>query len=349
MGAVASWLFRFPLTQAIIGFAGAAFGAATATITTIGNKNDQFVTPSIPAGDLAPFVFVPLTGMGYRKIIDHFYTNDKLSVRVSNTFDETAKHVGNLAVRVLEDTPKNLKDTPYSSFDYSAVHLLKGGSFADSIEAKKTDKIESTLGIGATAGIIAPLMDKLVIGKLTKDLLGKKPCDLRGDDKDYPKEFWRLCVGDTAYFFANASYAPSSLRTPFQDLNHQFMNFAKADDKDVFNGLSPIDMVNDSSNSEKKFGWNKAWDASDELMDLLRKAAQDPLGRRISPFNYVILELDLADGDPPNRSREPPSSGELKWSSSGSMDHVSVEVYTSWLRLVLTNLFFFFFRRDYDL
>lgn len=261
--------------------------------------------------------------MGYRKIIDHFYSNDELAVRVSNTFDETAKQIGNLAVQVLEDTPKNSKDTPYSSFDYSAVHLLKGGSFADSIEAKKTDSIESTLHDGAIIGILATQWSHLVIGKLTKKLLGKMPCDLKGDDKDYPKEFWRFCVGDTAYFFANGSYAPTSVRKPFEDLNDQFYNFVKEDDKDVFNGLTAVDMVNDSSNSEKKFGWNKAWDASDELMDLLLQAAKDPSGGRISPFNYPILELDLADGDPPNRLREKPSSGELSWSSSGSMDHVS--------------------------
>lgn len=134
----------------------------------------------------------------------------------------------------------------------------------------------------------------------------------------------RLCVGSTAYFFANGDSTPMKLEEPFKALPDRFKKFWKDEDRDLYAGVRPVDVINESSNSEKAFGWNRLWDASEDLMKTLLDHAQSPDKGKLSPFNYPILELDLADGDPPPRDRSPkPGYAKIRWSSTHALDHVS--------------------------
>lgn len=246
-----------------------------------------------------------------------------LQSKTASTFNDIAYAVGNMSKKVLEDTPVNRGDKPYSEWEFSAVKLLKGGVFASPVSADITDKINQDLHQAAVIGFAANMWFQLAIAKLTKDLKGTAPCSLKAGDQ-YPKEFWRLCVGSTAYFFFNASGAPEDASHHFEKLNKPMMKFLEDEDRSVYADLRAVDIINDSSRSEKLFGWNKRWDASDELLGTLLKYAGDRNEGRLSPFNYPFVELDLTDDDPPNALRnKKPNAAEISWTSTKALIPVS--------------------------
>lgn len=288
---------------------------ATATITQLGNLNDQFVYP-----DHSKFGWLVYTDICSRKIIDHFYNVEELKKRTVKTYASIGDNMKEFASKILDDKPINTLSEPYSKSENNAITVLKGGTFAQSVDPDDIDTLEENMYQSSFMGLVAGMWTKLFIGKLTKKILDTAPCDLKAGEQ-YPNEFWRLCVGDIAYFFANASFAPEGPDQGFPNLVKQFKTFVEDEDRSTYAGIKPVDMVDDSSRSEKKFGWNRSWDGSEELMRGLLENLQDPDHGRLSPFNYPILELDWADGDFPYYYRT--TGAEISWTNNRHQDKVS--------------------------
>lgn len=86
--------------------------------------------------------------------MDRIYKLSNIQNETVTAFDLLSKEIGKFTVKVLEDVPENLGDKPYSESEYSAVKLLKGGTFADIPPANTTDSMEEELHRAATQAII---------------------------------------------------------------------------------------------------------------------------------------------------------------------------------------------------
>lgn len=199
-----------------------------------------------------------------------------------------------MAKKIIEDPPSNTKDEPYSSHKWSAASMLKGGNFADAPASDITDKIGDRMERTILSGIIASQMSEILIAKATKPLFGKAPCDF-----DYPSEFVRHCIGSTAYFFARVTKTswPDEEWDDLSELDG-WKSLTDEDNKDLYMGYTLTDLINESSNSQHRWGWSKEWDfKDDDSMDMI--IDQSKSDETVSLINYPILELDPADQDPP--------------------------------------------------
>lgn len=216
---------------------------------------------------------------------------------VRKGFDHIIDKLNDIATSVLEKKPQNSKDDPYSSHDDSVVKLFKGGIFADATSSNITKETADSVLHVATTAIIQVHWPGLVIGKRSKDLFGKKACDVKQGHLDgVPEEFRTYCRDGTAYIFANHT-STSTPREKWQNVADGFEGFADEKNRDTFNGVNPWTIIDDSQKSQDLYGWNKQWNPDEDTMKLLLE--KNKKKEQISMFSYPIVDLDKADSDSP--------------------------------------------------
>lgn len=199
------------------------------------------------------------------------------------------------AEKIIEDPPQNTKDKPYSSYEWSAVNLLKGGNFGDAPASKITDDIgHATQRTLLTGLIMQAFEDKVIYFEALEPIFDKQPCDW-----DYPSEFYRHCIGATAYFFAKATKNkwPGDKWDNIADFD-PWKSLTDEKNKDFYMGITLTDLIHESKNTEEIWGMGKEWDYKDDKsMDLLVDQAKK--SERVSMANLWGFKLDPADQDPP--------------------------------------------------
>lgn len=224
-----------------------------------------------------------------RQILDRITSQNNATVALEDVTWKIKKQLDTTLENLLEEQIP--QDRNYSQYDWSASKLLKGGKFADTVYSNMTNDTANTARKIMVTGVLSTHFDGLVIGKRTKKLFKKNPCDLKRHKLDgIPLEMAYYCLNDVLYIFGRhrETDTPRKSWLSFEGWNHF------VDDKGYyFEGITPEDMIKDSEAAENEYGWGKEWRPDDNLLQVAVERAKK--SERLSMFTYPIVDLDATD------------------------------------------------------
>lgn len=194
-------------------------------------------------------------------------------------FSSTRFAIRELGGKALNDVPPNTDISlgySYKDDPLGAPALLNPGTFAEPIEWRDIQYRELNMMQIVSAAAISYLWrndGQIYIAKLTEPVYYQYPCDIELTD------LWRVCDGDTAYF-----YLPWSEIGPWDDDWSAPPGIEYVEDE----GLDLVQMAKAAEDTQKQYGYDYEWN-TETAIDAFMSETPPPYGLLV---NLPVCFLD---------------------------------------------------------